>query len=356
MSIKYSIDLDAILLEAEMELNRSLTDLYIRSRYITEISDIRILNEDFKETIIKYVNKIATNISKVWELFKAKIPKKPMIDMINKNKKYLENTNYKGMRFNNPKEGTVLVSFPIWDQIKDNLDLSNNTLDSQNYNSMKENLETVDKFIVKYYGSTIGVTNTENKINVKEAIFKKVFIQATSGTIITSKEILPYRDFILNYQAEADQIAKDVKAVNDSNKNIQTMLNSVLANSTSESFIGYNYLDFLHEEVTKAVTTTSMTTGGSTNTDTNKNTDGKLVNVDPQDDNKKDGKDRQNIVNYYTAQTKVFSAKLATCNKILFTSYKLCRSFIKLQGGKDKVNNEENTNTTETGTVKEVPL
>lgn len=333
MSTVSSIDLDTVLFEAELELYRSFCDSIIESKYITESSkQLEYINESFKEAIINYVNKIAQNISKAWELFKTKIPKKPMIDMINKNIKYLNNETYKGMRFNNPDKNAILINFNAWDQIKQGLDLNKTRLDSQSYNSMKEFLNSPDEFISHNYGAILGISSNDDKVNIREAVQKRVFIPATAGMIITSKEIAPYKDFILNYQSEADQIAEDVKAVNDSNKNIQSMLNSVLASSPAEAFIDANQLaNILHEAPENAPKSNNA-----------------LVNVDKEDDKKKSGKDRQYIVNYYTAQTKVFSAKLATCNKILFTSFKLCRNFIKLQGGSDK---QENT----TGEVKNIP-
>ena len=166
---------------------------------------------------------------------------------------------------------------------------------------------------------------------MREKIFKKV----STNEVMTSEIIKQYSDFLLQYGEQIDAIGKDLDIFNQSNENIEQRLNQITSEATE--YIGDYMLSLLFEA-----------------DEQDKDESNKFRSADPQDQKKKEDADnlkkaRQHILVYYKASSKIFSAKMKTCNQVKKASEKLVKNFIKLQakGGEKKAEKPTN-NTAET--------
>jgi len=296
---------------AEQSLNLELTILDARAKVTTEATEMAAINEAFKDAMVEYINKVVDGVQKAWNKFKERGT------ITDKLKQRLTAAQ---AQFNSDFRMRLPVDPPFeypnleqWDDINGKLTLQD--MNQGTYNGMKQYLETKDDFIKHYYQQFLVGNN-----DIKESINQKVFPPNGSATVVTKAEATQFRDFLFTYPAQWRIIEEDLKKVNNSAKNVETMLSTIMATpaaATESMYIG-DRLSYLTEDDNPA--------GKFANADTGETTA-------PKGSGGEGGADRKYISNYFKASTAVISAKLATCNKVRNQALKICLNYIKLQGG-----------------------
>ena len=319
----YLDNLDYELYLAERNLNASLVRCHLESLNASP-SEYAALNESFKESIIGYINKVTASVQKVWDNFKGKYDKARVEKLF---------VDYAPVFASGAKTTPILlpVDFDVpvidaWDSINNAVKLEE--LTAANYNSLKDELENPNDYIKSKYKEFY-----DEKLSIYEKFEERAFHKSRDGEALDRDGIEPMREFMLNYGDQLDLIQQDLDKVNNSNKNVENMLNTILASANEASNIGDILLDFITEDQTTSSTTTT-TVSTSTGTGNDNGNSNKFRSTDPNIGSKGGGeksKDRKYIVNYYKASTKVISAKLRLCNKINGKSFTICQNFAKLQ-------------------------
>lgn len=209
---------------AESELFASITS--IGADIVNESVGLISIHEDTKETINKYLTKITDAIQKAWEKFKE-------IVMNGADDVWLK-ANQKKILTGNPT--FTINNYPKYDMNK----LSSIKLIPINYDEMKESLQSNEAFIEKYYSELAGEGSISEKI-------EKLILKSRSDERCTPDILKECYNFCAtDVKAEISKIEADLKIVNDSNKNIERIINSITSDqSTQEAVELYNY--FLNE-------------------------------------------------------------------------------------------------------------
>ena len=297
--------------DAEQELKLELMILDAKAKTITESADMVAINEAFKDAMLTYINKVVDGIQKAWNNFKEKG---------NIGDKIKQRLNAAQAQFKSNFRMRLPVDPPFeypnleqWEDINGKLTLQD--MNQGTYNGMKQYLESEEDFIKHYYQQFLVGDN-----DIKESINQKVFPPNGSATIVIGNEATQFRDFLFTYPSQWKIIEDDLKKVNNSAKNVETMLSTIMATPapTAEAMYVGNRLSYLLEDDNPASKFANADTGETTA---------------PKGSGGEGGADRKYITTYFKASTKVISAKLATCNKIRNQALKICLNYIKLSGG-----------------------
>jgi hypothetical protein len=220
-------------------------------------------------------------------------------------------------------EGFEYPELNNWDTLNGDIKLSTNILDSNNYQQYKDDLETPDKFLQKYYPSMI-----ENGKKPIDIFNEKCFSKADTTHSVNNELAQRYLKFLNEYKESTNHIQEDIDAINEANKSIENMIKQITGESTR--YIGNILMEAPEGQPQQNNAPSSPT---SVNQPTEKENINKFRNADPNAPKKETGQDRKNIVNYYKAMTSILTAKMKTCNKIKRNSAKILTNYIKLQGG-----------------------
>ena len=289
-SLQDEFNLDLMLLEAEQEL---FSEIQLES------ADVEVLNEGIRETIMQYVQKVIQGIQKAWDKFinaftqaelkhlKGQI--KPLIDKTGDNIEFYIN-NYKEM---------------------DMSKLANIKIEPFDYERMKENLDSSEKFYSTYYHN-LDVANSKN---VKDAVEKFL------GKKITDKQKCDKAllDKIYDFAAEKyfeyrTLIQKDIDNLNQSSENIKNTVNQVVASETpaNESF------DWFLEDTLFEADTPGGNSNGDAKTSFTDNS-GETTSTDGSQQTKETNENRKKaskaVSTYMSCTTKLLSAKMSILNK-----------------------------------------
>lgn len=298
---------------------------------IMEASEFMALNESVKDTIMKYLQSITAAVTKAWQAFKEKRVKEEVIELINKSRDKL-NSDFKMFM---PKEFEV-PNIDTWDRLFNSIEIKDYGL---NYQSWVQNktLEDVDTFIKNQYSELV-----DGDKSIEEVLHEKIFKVTQANEVMHKGLVTKYSDFLLKYGDQYNKISKDIDALNASNKNIEDMLNKITQEATG--FLG----EEIFVKLLEADDNNSNNQPQLSPQEQKEKEESKFRSADPNDQNSDENKnklaqDRKYIVTYYKASTKVFSAKLKTCNAIRAASEKIVNNFIKLQM-KGKTEEQQNQN------------
>lgn len=221
---EYKLEYDLFL--AEEEMFNSLIQL--GSTCINESVGLISINEGFKETIGKYIEKIWVALQKAWTRFKEIVKNGPSIAFLKSIEKKMENPEPNGIIINNHYDynlskidGIKIIPF--------------------NYEQMKDSLGSNSDFESKYY--------SQYKVNDKSL---KESIISTSYTILdkekcTSEMLKNMYSFCTkDFLPAIDKLENEMKTMETNKKNITNLVNSINpTQATKESFAIYE--SYIHE-------------------------------------------------------------------------------------------------------------
>lgn len=284
-------------------------------------TQVLILNEGVKDAIMNFLKKVTEAVSKAWTVFKERRVKNEIKELIQKAKGKLN----EGFKMLMPKEFD-LPELKIWQDMYETIVVKDFMT---NYETWKQSnvLKSEEDFIKSQYPSLV-----EEGKSIYDVMYSKVFKKVNSNEALDYELFKQYVEYLENFNVQVDTISKDIDALNASNKNIETKLNQII--NASATYVGYDILSILFEAP-----------GDNTSNNTNSNEESKFRSADPNDSKEKDNddkmvQDRKNIIIYYKASTKIFSAKLKICNRTRLQSEKICKNYINLQSKGKKENTE----------------
>lgn len=296
----YTISYELYLAENEM-----IESLFSYIPMIQESCGLEIISEGVKETILKYLTRIAEALSKVWDKFKNIFYSK--ID-----RAYLKHI---ADKIDNADGKFTMTNFPNYDFTK----LEAIKIVTFDYEQMKESLKNKSDFLSKFYPN----------INPGEGSIK----QAIENNVITSRQdtrcdnamIKQMYEFCSdNFQPKIDAIENDLKSVNSSNKNIETIVNTV-TNVGEASTLLESYLIEAKPTIQP-----------------NKNNEDKVeIKDDPERENKEK---REEILKAVTTYTKVSTEICTSKMNILKDCYNLYMRMLRHAIPDKKSNDEEKEN------------
>ena len=279
---------------AEQELFDNL--IFLGSSVQHEGTRLLLIQEDYKNSVNKYIDKIVTGIQQAWENFKNKVVESPM-------KKILERIKGKI----NSYDGNTEVQY--W-----------HTYDTTKFEALKMvnfNLDLIkscgDK--ITYYEKVYPGFMVNKDKSLKENIIDQI-INTQDTHVITKDEMVAMYDFFVNqFSAATKKLEDDLKRLNT---NINTLKSSI--NVTAPG-----------AQITTTVTQqTTVTTGAEANSESylpidtltaihesillEDKEDTKSTTVVKDDENKENGGEQKNNIkymNWYLAgNTDVFSSKM----------------------------------------------
>ena len=358
MLYEYSFDestLDYDLYIAENNLIRSLALLDNKAQFVTESAQYEVLNEALKDTISEYITKITTAVSKAWDNFKAKMSDKIVQDFLEKNKAKIENGNFAGIKVG---PDVLIPDYKAWADIKAGSVFTDFTED--NFISWRDNkvLDSPEAFIKSQFSKIV-----ENGGDKKPAdiMHEKVFPKHQEQVLV-SEQIVSHAQWLKDFKKQIDEISKTIDTANKYAKEMLSRFNE------SNYYVGDRIFDILREADnpnTQNSTSTSTdpgTTSNNASETSSTNNDQKVEGnqIKAVDDGKSgkgnNSKYRTYLVNYYKANTQIFSAELKTCNQIRVAAFRLVKSFANAQGStttkETDQNTEKETETTGTDQIK----
>ena len=220
---EYQFQYDLFL--AEQELFESMISI---GSSVNESAGLIYVQESVKDTIVKYLSRIAEALENAWNKFKE------IIENI-KDKEFVTKIKDK---ISSIKPSFVIRNCPDYDM---------NFLDTVkivpfNYGEMKESLGTKEAFIQKYYSNLI----VQDK-SLKESIYSK-FTKGTKDLECNSGVLSKMANtVVVELPKKITTLGNEIKTFNNSNKTIEstaTSIDSTTANREASSI----YLSYLKEE------------------------------------------------------------------------------------------------------------
>lgn len=211
---------------AEQELFDSM--ISIGSGIVNESVGLIYIQESVKDTVIKYLSRIAEALEQAWNKFKE------IIENL-KDKEFISRIKDK---ISSIRPSFIIRNCPDYDM---------NFLDRVkivpfNYEEMKESLDTKEAFIQKYYNNLM-----EQDKSLKESIYSK-FTKGTKDLECNSGIITKMVNTVtVELPKKITTLGNEIKTFNNSNKTIEstaTAIDSTTATNEASSI----YLMYLKEE------------------------------------------------------------------------------------------------------------
>lgn len=294
---------------AESELFGSMVSF--GSDIVNESGALISINEGVKETLNKYIEKVTAAIQKAWEKFKELV-----VDT--KDDAWLKLFQKK---ITTGEPSFTINNFPQYDMNK----LASYKLIPFDYEGMKESLTSKDEFISKYYGDLSGDGSISEKL-------EKVVVKSRQDTKCTSELLKDiYKFCAADIKSEIGKIEIDLKTINNSNQNIERLLNSITTDQGVKEAVAL-YESYLLEDE---------------NNSQNKSSDKMSFTDDKSETNKSDNSAIiKSIQVYMSASTDILSAKM----KILKDMKKEYMSILKHFVGPEKASDKDEEKKEETNT------
>lgn len=295
----YELEYNVFLAEQEM-----FKDIFqYGAMLLNESTGLVYINEGFKETISKYIEKITAAIQKAWDRFKEIVTKQA--DQV-----YLKTIASKIATVEDP--GFTIIGYKSYDLNK----LNNIKLIPFNYEEMKQYLDTQETFINQYYSTLVS---SDGK-SLKEKITN--YIVASTKDERCTKELLQsmFKFVSTEFKNHITKVEQDLKVVNSSNKSIQNLMNMITPPEVKkESVVLYEI--YIHEDDIK-------------------------FQDDPNKVKEDNGSLVKHISNYMKASTDVLSVKMDILRTIYAQNMKTIKHFIKPEKTEKTKSQEQTTGST----------
>ena len=306
---EYQFQYDLFL--AEQELFESM--ISIGSSTVNESTGIIYIQESVKDTIVKYLSRIAEALENAWNKFKE------IVDNI-KDKEFITRIKEK---ISSIKPSFIIRNCP---------DYNMNFLDTVkivpfNYGEMKESLDTKEAFIQKYYSNLI-----EQDKSLKESIYIKFTkgtkdLECNSGVI--SKMV---NTVVVELPKKITSLGNEIKTFNNSNKTIESTATSI-DSTTATKEATLIYFMYLKEEGEEEKPNFEQIPG-------------------KENENKSSSSFTKHISNYIKVSSDILSAKMK-CYRDVFAFY---MKTIKHQFKSDKPKEEQQKEKEETNTNSDIEV
>lgn len=304
----------------EQEMMDHLAVIKIKSSgVLTEATRVQ-LNEDVKDIVMTAIRKIMANIQEVWNKFKSTITSEVDLKRIAPYEKYFE-TNYmmnvKGFPVPNMQEYNKMmeVNVPAFQE------------------SMVDDLNGSGDFTKKFFGYFYS---DDKEKTLKSVAEDKIFESSDKEEVAVGKEIIKrYVDFIKNYKKKADEIANDIKNLNNSSRSIENLLNQSV-NETVDLISTIQYY------FTEADDDKEKASFSSANPE-DKKAEEEEKNTEESGKKKEKKPDLTKQINeYFKVCNGVLSVKLNVTNRVRSSATRIVTEFGKAQAEKG---NDGNTTT-----------
>ena len=303
---------------AEQELYDNLISL--GASIYNESSGLIVIQEDYKDTINKYIDKIILGIQKAWDNFKNKVVEfavQPIIDRIKD-------------KIGTYKDGSVTANY--WHKY-DMTAFDNVKLASFDFDKLKQFENKTS-----YYKSAYSNVFTDENKSLKENIIDKV-IDTEDEHIVSTEDINELFEFVTNgFKNKTTALENDLKVFNGSVNTIKTAANvttpgeiettaTVDQQTTANTKESMDMLIGLYESYNIFLEDENDNTKHQTATNNDKS--------DGQDKEQRDNVKR--ITWYLSGNTEIVSAKM----KILRQRYLDAINILKIAFPKEKEEDKE---------------
>lgn len=331
-SIVDDLQYESYLAEKEMLDNVTIYQAKLMSPILTEAGTI-VLQEAMKDTIMKYIRKIASGTQNAWNNFKQSVIDKGINKYYENNKKWFETD----FVMKPPKDFTL----PLLEEY--NKFISNTTITAYS-EAMNKDLESVDSFLKAQLRSYAGELESGKKIKqiAEEKVFKKASGQENIGRD-KMKEIVQFA--AVDYKRVTDRLITNIKNLNSSSRTIESLL------KMSQSVNGVKKESYQLEDTMRHY----FNEEGESNTEPNQNTTSNNekenqsksfqdANSNPKNDEQKEKQNQlDNIAKvYFSACTSVISEQLSITNKVVVSCFRMMTEYVKLQQKKENTTSKEN--------------
>ena len=279
---------------AETELYTSI--IQIGGICVNESVGLISLNEGVKETITNYLTKVWEAIQNAFKKFVTSITNEA-------DKLYLKSI---ADKMQNPNPDFVATNFTEYDFNKmDQLKVT-----PFNYEQMKEDLENKDVYLSKYHNY---LPNEEGSISDK--IAKHVVSKVSDKKIDASTLKDMYKSCISDFPQKIKKIEDEIKHLETSKKNIESVMNSIPADQTTTEAV-LLFESYLVEADEKKEAMGFKDGDNGPNPDNNQSGQGKTKIV-------------QHITNYMKIETDILSGKLKAYRDCYNSYMKCIKHYIK---------------------------
>ena len=301
----------------EQEMLDRLAVIKIKSSgVITEATRVQ-LNEDVKDTVMTAIRKIMANIQEVWNKFKSTISSEVDLKRIAPYEKYFE-TNYmmnvKGFPVPNIQEYDKMMAekIPAFQE------------------SMIDDLDGSGNFTKKFFDYFYGNDKDSTPKSVAES---KIFSKDDTEVAIGKDFIKDYVDFIKNYKKKADEIANDIKNLNNSSRSIENLLNQ----NVSETADLVSTLQYYFTEADDDKEKASFSSANPEDKKAEEEAEKEKENGEEKKEKKPDL--TKQINEYFRICNSILSTKLNVTNKVRSSATRIVTEFGKAQANKDNSGN-----------------
>lgn len=309
----------------EQEMLDRLAVIKIKSSgVLTEATRVQ-LNEDVKDTVMTAIRKIMANIQEVWNKFKSTISSEVDLKRIAPYEKYFD-TNYmmnvKGFPVPNMQEYEKMMDekIPAFQE------------------SMVDDLDGSGDFTKKFFSYFYS---DDKEKTLKSVAEDKVFELSDKEDIAVGKDFIKqYVDFIKNYKKKADEIANDIKNLNNSSRSIENLLNQTISETV-------DLISTIQYYFTEADDDKEKASFSSANPEDKKADEEEKKSEESGEKKEKKPDLTKQINEYFRICNGILSVKLNVTNKVRSSCTRIVTEFGKVQAEKAKDGNTSTEKKTE---------
>lgn len=290
-------DISYNLFLAEQEMFTSLAQIEYNN-ICNESVNLVALQEGVKETVMNYLQKIMTQIQKIWAKFQSNFSAKvatflekkvlPLFDKADKAEFIINNyREYDLSKLDN----YVIKPFDYNDQTKDDYSSVSNIINKQFHGLLKEGSTDLKQALTDQISKVIP----QYKVT-KDIIVKDIYAYCKEG-----------------YKENVSSIEKDINSLNNSSKTITSMVSTVMSAQEALELWDNMSLHILTEDKEEKMTFTD--------------TSGETSGEDKKADESKT-KITSAVTTYMTASTKLLSAKMSMVNGKFNSCMKILTHFV----------------------------
>ena len=293
----YDISYNLFLAEQEMFTNLAKIEYDICNESATLVS----LQEGIKDTIMLYLQKIMTQIQKIWSKFQANFSSKIATFLEEKVEPLFDKADQAEFLINN---------FRVYDLNK----LSNYKVENFEYTeNTKEDYKSVSTYINKQYPGLLKDDSTD----IKTALLEKISTVEKEYKVTKDILIREVYDYCKKgYKANVASIANDIKSLNNSSKSITSMVSDVSELSEALNLWNDMSLHLITEDKTEKDNKMTFTDPGEPKKDENGKPEGSNIKI------------TSSVNVYMTANTKLLSAKMSMVNGKFSSCVKILKHFV----------------------------
>jgi hypothetical protein len=356
---------------------RDIDAVYNLKQYglVEESSELTSLQEGVADTIMTAIRSFIAKIQEVWNKFKSQIVSDMDKKFIENNAKYL-NSDYK---MNMP----IGYNKPDMEEYEKFMNMKMPTFTKELLKDLDEEEIFIRKYLPLISSNKAGDITKNNKKSMTNVEVEKILhkIEENEKVAVDKQYIDSCRKFLLNYKAESDKIAEDIRIINSSSRNMEEVAKNSMSQAAPTATNTANtgnaaeaqqsqkeaYMNYYFSEADDNAAENNDNNEGDkkesfddANKDSSNNSnDNKKENTNGDDNEEKDNK-KTNVSSQIGTYIKIFSnllsAKMNLTNKVRKADFTIISHFVSLQKGnegKEKENaksgNNNDNNKTDNG-------